>query len=81
MIVHTYHGFPFHASRAAARRATYVAIERRLAPVTDMVLAIGTGVATEALRRGLARHGVRVPRQNTVEFGLRVTLLLRGAKP
>jgi glycosyltransferase involved in cell wall biosynthesis len=57
MIVHTYHGFPFHAFQSAARRATYVAIERRLASVTDMVLAIGTGVATEALRRGLARPG------------------------
>ncbi len=57
MIVHTYHGFPFHAFQSPARRAAYVAVERRLAPVTDMVLAIGTGVATEALRRGLARPG------------------------
>ncbi len=57
LIVHTYHGFPFHAFQSPARRAAYVAIERRLVPVTDVVLAIGTGVATEALRRGLARPG------------------------
>jgi glycosyltransferase involved in cell wall biosynthesis len=57
LIVHTYHGFPFHQFQSPARRAAYVAIERRLAPVTDMVLAVGTGVATEALRRGLARPG------------------------
>jgi glycosyltransferase involved in cell wall biosynthesis len=54
-IVHTYHGFPFHPFQSAVRRAAYVSIERRLADITDVVLAIGSGVATEALRRGLAR--------------------------
>jgi glycosyltransferase involved in cell wall biosynthesis len=57
VIAHTYHGFPFHAFQSPARRAAYVAIERRLAPLTDVVLAVGSGVATEALRRGLARPG------------------------
>jgi glycosyltransferase involved in cell wall biosynthesis len=55
LIVHTYHGFPFHPFQSPARRAAYIGIERQLARVTDVVLAIGTGVATEALRRGLAR--------------------------
>lgn len=54
-IVHTYHGFPFHEFQSPLRRNGYVAIERRLARITDMVLAVGNGVATEALRRGLAR--------------------------
>lgn len=54
LIVHTYHGFPFHQFQSPLRRAAYVAIERRLAAITDTVLAIGSGVATEALRRGLA---------------------------
>jgi glycosyltransferase involved in cell wall biosynthesis len=53
-IVHTYHGFPFHEFQSPWRRAAYVSIERRLARITDTVLAIGSGVATEALRRGLA---------------------------
>lgn len=53
-IVHTYHGFPFHEFQNPLRRAAYIAIERRLAGLTDVVLAIGSGVATEALRRGLA---------------------------
>lgn len=53
-IVHTYHGFPFHDFQSPLRRAAYVAIERRLARITDVVLAVGSGVATEALRRGLA---------------------------
>lgn len=61
LIVHTYHGFPFHEFQSPARRAAYVAIERRLVPMTDVVLAIGGGVATEALRRGLARpHALRI---------------------
>jgi glycosyltransferase involved in cell wall biosynthesis len=54
LIVHTYHGFPFHEFQNPLRKAAYIAIERRLATITDAVLAIGSGVATEALRRGLA---------------------------
>jgi glycosyltransferase involved in cell wall biosynthesis len=55
VVVHTYHGFPFHDFQDPVRHAAYVAIERRLSRITDYVLAIGTGVAAEALRRGLAR--------------------------
>jgi glycosyltransferase involved in cell wall biosynthesis len=54
MIVHTYHGFPFHEFQHPLRKAAYIGLERRLARITDAVLAIGSGVATEALRRGLA---------------------------
>ena len=54
LVVHTYHGFPFHEFQNPLRKAAYIAIERRLAKITDAVLAIGSGVATEALRRGLA---------------------------
>ena len=59
-IVHTYHGFPFHEFQSAARRGAYVAIERRLGRITDMVLCTGTAVAAEAVRRGLAApHRIR----------------------
>ncbi|MGE5289605.1 MAG: glycosyltransferase [Micromonosporaceae bacterium] len=53
-IVHTYHGFPFHEFQSAARRQAYVFTERRLGLITDAVLCVGTGVAVEAVRRGLA---------------------------
>ncbi len=52
-IVHTYHGFPFHEFQSVIRRAAYVAIERRLGRFTDLALCVGTGVAVEAVRRGL----------------------------
>jgi len=52
-IVHTYHGFPFHEFQSAARQAAYIAVERRLGRFTDLALCVGTGVAVEAVRRGL----------------------------
>jgi len=53
-IVHTLHGFPFHEFQSGLRRNAYVAVERRLARYTDVFLAVGTGVAAEAVRRGIA---------------------------
>jgi glycosyltransferase involved in cell wall biosynthesis len=53
-IVHTYHGFPFHEFQPRWRRTLYVRIERRLSRYTDAYLAVGTAVAAEAIRRGLA---------------------------
>lgn len=52
-VVHTYHGFPFHDFQSPARRAAYVAIERRLGRITDVGLCVGTAVAVEAVRRRL----------------------------
>ena len=91
-IVHTYHGFPFHNFQSPARRAAYVAIERRLAGITDTVLAIGGGVATEALQRGLARpnglrtiapvvDGVTVPRTGPTSQAARQALGLPAGVP
>jgi glycosyltransferase involved in cell wall biosynthesis len=53
-IVHTYHGFPFHEFQPRWQRGAYVAIERWLSRRTHAFLAVGGGVAAEAIRRGLA---------------------------
>jgi glycosyltransferase involved in cell wall biosynthesis len=52
-IVHTFHGLPFHEFQSAARRRSYVAIERRLGRFTDLALCVGPAVAAEAARREL----------------------------
>jgi len=54
-IVHTLHGFPWHDFQSAPVRQTYISTERRLSRITDVYLAVGTGVAVEALRRRVAR--------------------------
>jgi glycosyltransferase involved in cell wall biosynthesis len=57
LVAHTFHGFPFHEFQGRLRHSAYVALERRLAELTDLTFAIGSGVATEAIQRGLARPG------------------------
>jgi glycosyltransferase involved in cell wall biosynthesis len=54
-IVHTLHGFPWHDFQRASVRHTYIGIERELSRITDAYLAVGTAVAVEAIRRGIAR--------------------------
>lgn len=53
-VVHTYHGFPFHEFQRPWTRYAYVAAERSLCRRTDVVLAVGSAVAVEAIRRGVA---------------------------
>jgi len=53
-IVHTFHGFPFHPYQSRARRGAYIAIERALGRITDRFLAVGSAVAADAIRLGIA---------------------------
>jgi glycosyltransferase involved in cell wall biosynthesis len=53
-IVHSFHGFPFHEFQSRARRRAYLAIERRLARITDQFVTDGTWVAAEAVRLGIS---------------------------
>ena len=53
-IVHTFHGFPFHAYQSPVRRRSYIAIEQALGKMTDRFLAIGAAVAADAIRLGIA---------------------------
>jgi len=51
LIVHTYHGFPFHEFQRPWTRWAYVVAERLLSRHTDVVLAVGSAVGVEAIRR------------------------------
>ena len=53
-IVHSFHGFPFHEFQSPPARQTLIAIERRLARLTDYFLTDGTAVAAEAIRLKIA---------------------------
>jgi glycosyltransferase involved in cell wall biosynthesis len=53
-IVHSFHGFPFHDFQSPARRAAYIAIERRLGRFTDQFVTDGGAVAAEAVRLRIA---------------------------
>ncbi len=55
LVVHTYHGFPFHEFQSPLVRNAYVLAERYLSHRTDTVLAVGSAVAVEAIRRGIAK--------------------------
>jgi glycosyltransferase involved in cell wall biosynthesis len=54
-VVHTLHGFPFHEFQSPLRRRAYIETERRLGRITDQFLAIGSAVAAEAVRLGIAQ--------------------------
>jgi glycosyltransferase involved in cell wall biosynthesis len=54
LVVHSFHGFPFHEFQSPLRRRAYLALERKLAAITDYFVTDGTVVAAEAVRLGLA---------------------------
>lgn len=57
--LHTFHGFPFHDFQNPVLHRTYLAVERRLAGITDYFLAVGSEVAADAVRLRIA-HPDRV---------------------
>jgi glycosyltransferase involved in cell wall biosynthesis len=53
-VVHSFHGFPFHDFQSLPVRTALLAIERRLARMTDFFVTDGTMVAAQAVRLKLA---------------------------
>lgn len=53
-VVHTFHGFPFHAFQSPLRRSAYIAAERSLGRITDRFVAVCSTMAAEAVRLGIA---------------------------
>jgi len=67
IVIHTAHAFPFHSQLPPAVRWCYVAIERWMARLTDLII-----VDTESVRAdGLREHVVNTPEKLvTVSMGL-----------
>lgn len=53
-IVHSFHGFPFHEFQGPLSRRGLIALERRLARMTDYFLTDGSDVAAQAIRLRIA---------------------------
>jgi len=53
-VVHSFHGFPFHDFQSPMTRGALIAIERRLARLTDYFVTDGTVTAAEAIRLRIA---------------------------
>jgi glycosyltransferase involved in cell wall biosynthesis len=57
VVVHTFHGLPFHDHMSALRRRLYVQLDRFVRPMTDAFLAVAPRVAQEAVERRIAPPG------------------------
>src|SRR4029077_1104229 len=53
-IIHTFNGFPFLPYKSRDLSAAYIAIEIGLERITDRFLAVGSAVAADAIRLGIA---------------------------
>lgn len=54
VVVHSFHGFPFHSFQSPLRRAAYTAVERRLGRITDRIVAVSSIVGADTVRLGIA---------------------------
>lgn len=59
-IVHSIHGFPFHAGQPRAVFNAYLGAERAMARVTRAFIAVSRANVAEALARGILNRGHRV---------------------
>jgi glycosyltransferase involved in cell wall biosynthesis len=57
VVVHTFHGLPFHRYMSAGRRGAYVLLDRLVRPMTDAFIAVAPRVAQEAIERRIAPPG------------------------
>lgn len=53
VIVHTIHGFPYHAHSSWAQRAFYIMLERAVGGIADVVLSQNRGNLEEAVEHGI----------------------------
>jgi glycosyltransferase involved in cell wall biosynthesis len=57
VVVHTFHGLPFHGFMSTRRKRIYVLLDRLVRPATDAFLAVAPRVAREAVEQRIALPG------------------------
>ncbi len=57
VIIHTFHGLPFHDFMSAPRKRVYLLLDRLVRPMTDAFLSVAPRVAREAVEQRIARPG------------------------
>ncbi len=55
VVIHTVHGWGFHDYQPAPVRALYIGLERRVAPRTDLLIAVSRENVDRGLRNGIGR--------------------------
>ncbi|HEX8857786.1 MAG TPA: glycosyltransferase family 4 protein [Actinomycetes bacterium] len=68
VVVHTFHGLPFHDFMSARRKRVYVLLDRLVRPMTDAFLAVAPRVAREAVEQRIAPPGGIVVVPSAVEL-------------
>jgi glycosyltransferase involved in cell wall biosynthesis len=57
VIIHTFHGLPFHDFMSKRRKRAYLLLDRLVRPLTDAFLAVAPRVAREAIEQRIAPPG------------------------
>lgn len=57
VILHTFHGLPFHDFMSARRKRAYLLLDRLVRPLTDEFLSVAPRVAREAIEQRIAPPG------------------------
>ena len=68
VVVHTFHGLPFHDFMSTRRKRVYILLDRLVRPMTDAFLAVAPRVAREAIERRIAPPGGIVVVPSAVEL-------------
>lgn len=81
VVVHTFHGFGFHTEQPFWARAFYVALERWMARLSTVLVAVSQANRAEALSRGIGRPGQYRLIRSGVDLSLYTTLARRRESP
>jgi len=68
VVVHTFHGLPFHDFMSTRRKRVYILLDRLVRPMTDAFLAVAPRVAREAIEQRIAPPGGIVVVPSAVEL-------------